>query len=87
MTLNGKPPPPDPGCFWHGPEEITPSAYAVCAECGHCYPTAEDFLRAHREAHQDAMDHASRPEYRPAPLPDTVTAADFPYCALCAHDL
>lgn len=67
----------DPGCFWHGEEPIPPGAYLVCGECGHYWPTVEDFTVGVQMMLHDIN------------IPEDaikVPITDWPYCPLCAHD-
>lgn len=88
MSVNGYPLPvgEDPGCFWHGEEPIPDGAFRVCCECGHCYVTPADLEREVRKTHQDAIDGAIHPRYRPLPLPADIDINGWPMCPLCAHD-
>jgi hypothetical protein len=76
MVTDAPPPTPrDLGCFWHGEEPIPEGAYLVCAECGHCYVTADDLLVAHREMRKEI-----------GLPPHVATPSEILYCPLCAHD-
>jgi hypothetical protein len=78
---------PSPGgCFWHGVEPIPEDAFRVCVECGHAYPTADDLDRVIRRTHHEAVAGATRPEYRPGPLPEVLDLDGWPFCPYCAHD-
>lgn len=81
MTINNTPPPPDPGCFWHGEEEpILPGAFRVCLECGHVYATLDEIIDEHRRAYAEAFPGAE-------PLLDEharIYANEF--CPVCVHD-
>lgn len=58
-------------CFWHGDEPVPANAFRVCFECGHAWPTLEDFVA---DVHRTVVLKA---ENNPEQLP---------FCPLCAHD-
>lgn len=61
-------------CFWHRDEQWpADGAYQFCFECGHAWPTREDFVADVRQ--MEAHLEGARPP-----------ADNLPFCPLCAHD-
>lgn len=59
-------------CFWHGKEELSYNLYKWCFECGHVWPTEEDFIK-------DVNTMADEVGINVEPLL-------IKFCPLCAHD-
>jgi len=71
------------GCYFHDDELVPEQHYLICFECGHCYVTAEDLLRASNEEHYKMWFKWDQADYDfvPETNPDNIF-----FCAYCTHD-